>query len=114
MYSKISDISNIIITDTKQLYTVTTSEADFDDETHTMALEIQSFSVNTSENSISGADSVYAEDTNSFSVQGTWGSYIDEWVIEDNTAKAEFSDGKNTNTSCVIKAANGMKQHLPL
>ena len=107
LYSKISDISNIIITDTKQLYTVTTSEADFDDETHTMALEIQSFSVNTSENSISGADSVYAEDTNSFSVQGTWGSYIDEWVIEDNTAKAEFSDGKNTNTSCVIKAANG-------
>lgn len=107
LYSKISDISNIIITDTKQLYTVTTSEADFDDETHTMALEIQSFSVNTSENSISGADSVYAEDTNSFSVQGTWGSYIDEWVIEDNAAKAEFSDGKNTNTSCVIKAANG-------
>ena len=107
LYSKISDISNIIITDTKQLYTVTTSEADFDDETHTMALEIQSFSVNTSENSISGADSVYAEDTNSFSVQGIWGSYIDEWVIEDNTAKAEFSDGKNTNTSCVIKAANG-------
>lgn len=107
LYSKISDISNIIITDTKQLYTVTTSEADFDDETHTMALEIQSFSVNTSENSISGADSVYAEDTNSFSVQGTWGSYIDEWVIEDNTAKAEFSDSKNTNTSCVIKAANG-------
>ena len=107
LYSKISDISNIIITDTKQLYTVTTSEADFDDETHTMALEIQSFSVNTSENSISGADSVYAEDTNSFSVQGTWGSYIDEWVIEDNTAKAEFSDGKNTNTSCVIKVANG-------
>lgn len=107
LYSKISDISNIIITDTKQLYTVTTSEADFDDETHTMALEIQSFSVNTSENSIAGADSVYAEDTNSFSVQGTWGSYIDEWVIEDNTAKAEFSDGKNTNTSCVIKAANG-------
>lgn len=107
LYSKISDISNIIITDTKQLYTVTTSEADFDDETHTMVLEIQSFSVNTSENSISGADSVYAEDINSFSVQGTWGSYIDEWVIEDNTAKAEFSDGKNTNTSCVIKAANG-------
>lgn len=34
LYSKISDISNIIITDTKQLYTVTTSEADFDDETH--------------------------------------------------------------------------------
>ena len=107
LYSKISDISNIIVTDTKQLYTVAASEADFDDETHTMALEIQSFSVNTSENSISGADSVYAEDTNSFSVQGTWGPYIDEWAIEDDTAKAKFSDGKNTNTSCVIKAANG-------
>lgn len=107
LYSKISEISNIIVTDTKQLYTVAASEADFDDETHTMVLEIQGFSVNTNKNSISGTDSVYAEDTNSFSVQGTWGPYIDEWVIEDNIAKAEFSDGKNTNTSCVIKATNG-------
>ena len=97
----------VTASDINDLYNIE-AKTSLDAKNKILTVTITSITVKTNGNRIiTENETIYAEETNTFAVTGTWATYINSWEIVDNTAEAQIVGAANANT-CAIKAANGV------